>query len=219
MQVYGNTPLILIGHPDYQDPVWPITLDYIYPYWPNVSFGIPNDDETLINFHLYPIYPTKKPTGDVVVEITPELVDGKYEQRWSSRDFTEEERVADLARRKADILNQLDFTLMQTYGQGYLKNIAGKDENFSLTAENQMLMMSTYLLAKEEAADSERLFRMRTTENTIVHFTSAEMVDFGKGVSEYVQTILGKLWDLMEQTNAAQKHEDLPEVPPFLSAS
>lgn len=67
---------------------------------PNVSFPKDIPDSTLAEFGVFPLAETVPPSGDVVEEVTPALIDGVWEQAWEVRDFTPEEVEQNSANRR-----------------------------------------------------------------------------------------------------------------------
>lgn len=63
--------------------------------FPQVSFSSPPDLRLLEKLGFRPIHSTSKPIGDVVIELPPKLIEGKWYQQWKVRDYTDEE-LADL---------------------------------------------------------------------------------------------------------------------------
>jgi len=102
---------------------YPLTLRQVRQAVPNVSLPKKPDEATLNALGYATIQPTELPTGDVVTEGKPELVEGVWRQTWSVRDFTQEEleqqrqasipqsitpRQARLALLQAGLLSQVD---------------------------------------------------------------------------------------------------------------
>ena len=71
---------------------------------PNVSFPKEIPESTLAEFGVFPITETVAPSGDVVEEATPALIDGVWVQQWTSRDYTTEEIVQNLMDRRASMI-------------------------------------------------------------------------------------------------------------------
>ncbi|WP_417733913.1 hypothetical protein [Roseovarius sp.] len=61
---------------------------------PHTMFPRELDSETLAFLGYALVAPTARPSGDVVTEAAPELIDGQWRQVWSVRDYTPEERAA-----------------------------------------------------------------------------------------------------------------------------
>lgn len=81
---------------------YPCTLMDVRLANPNSSFAdIPSDDD-LSALGFARVLPTEKPSGDVVTEEAPAIVDGKWQQSWSVREFTPEEKAAHDAQLRAD---------------------------------------------------------------------------------------------------------------------
>lgn len=212
MLVTGLTPLVVVNHPDYDGPQWPTNLYEINKYFPNVSFGIPQEEENLVDFNIFPIHPGTPPIDDVVTKVTPALIDGKWVQQYEHRPFDENELADNLEAARSSALYQLDFVLSNTYDRGFEHEVDSQPHVFSLTSDNRQLITGLYILANDET-DLTRKFKLRTMANAAVIFTVDELKTFAKAVIEYVTAVLEKLWDIMEQITEAVKIEDLPEIP------
>lgn len=218
MQVTGSTPLIVVDHPDYDGPQWPTNLYEINKYFPNVSFGIPQDEENLVPFNVFPIDPGTPPVGDVVTKVTPVLVDGRWVQQYEVRSFNEQELADNLEAGRQNALYQLDSVLGNTYERGFSNAHGESTDIFSMSSDNRQLITGMYLLADTET-DADRKFKLRTVSNQTVEYSVDEMKALGKAVMEYVTAVLEKLWDYMDQITSATKIEDLPEVPDYIDLS
>ncbi|MEL7966394.1 hypothetical protein AAG587_08455 [Vreelandella neptunia] len=102
---------------------YPYTLRMLKNDHPNVSLPNNPDDATLAALRAARVQTVPRPTGDVVTEGQPELVDGIWQQAWEVRKFTPEEieqqrlasipgsispRQARLALLHANLLSQVD---------------------------------------------------------------------------------------------------------------
>jgi hypothetical protein len=81
---------------------YPLTLRQIHQAVPNVSLPKEPDEATLSVLGFAAVQPTERPSGDVVTEGHPELVEGTWRQTWVVRDFTPEELVGRLKRSRED---------------------------------------------------------------------------------------------------------------------
>jgi hypothetical protein len=215
MQVTGSTPLIIVDLSEDQPLIWPTNLYEINKYFPNVSFGIPQDEENLVPFNIFPIDPGTPPTGDVVTKITPVLTEGRWVQQYEVRDFNEQELADNLEAARNSALWQLDSVLGNTYDRGFNSPHGEGTDVFSMSSDNRQLITGLYLLASVEQ-DAERKFKLRTVANVTVEYSVDEMKALGKAVMEYVTAVLEKLWAYMDQITSATKIEDLPQVPDYI---
>lgn len=215
MLVTGSTQLIIVDHPDYTEPQWPVTIYDLPRYFPNVMFGTQQEEEALAPFGIFPIDPGSRPEADVVTLITPILVEGKWVQQYESRPFNEDELARNLESARMNALNMLDNVLDNTYGRGFTYTHNGNVENYSMTSDMRQLFTGMYLLAVQET-ELTRKFKLRTLDNKTVEYTVDEMKDIGKAVMEYVTAVLEELWAIMDQITTATKIEDIPNVPPYI---
>lgn len=63
----------------------------LYAQNPTVSFPEEMPEEMAIKFGFHVVNETPKPSGQVVTEGFPQIVDGKYVRAWNVRDFNDEE--------------------------------------------------------------------------------------------------------------------------------
>ncbi|MEL7893525.1 hypothetical protein [Vreelandella neptunia] len=70
---------------------YPLTLRQVRRLLPNVALPENPDEATLNALGFATVQPVERPTGDVVTEGQPELVDGTWQQTWNVREFTPEE--------------------------------------------------------------------------------------------------------------------------------
>lgn len=218
MLVTDSTPLIIVNHPDYPEPQWPVTIYDLQRYFPNVMFGTQQEEEALAPFGIFPIDPGTRPVADVVTPITPILIEGKWVQQYESRPFNEDELASNLESARGNALYMLDSVLSNTYNRGFTYTHNGNVEKYSMTSDMRQLLTGMYLLASEET-DSTRKFKLRTLDNTTVEYTVDEMKAVGKAVMEYVAAVLEELWAIMDQITSATKIEDIPTVPEYIELS
>lgn len=83
------------------------SIDQIRRTNPNISLPRNPSDETLAALGYARIHPTPRPSGDVVTQGQPEQRDGKWYQTWQVRDFTKEEKAAQLeAKRRGMVVSK-----------------------------------------------------------------------------------------------------------------
>ena len=90
---------------------------------PNVSFPKDISESTLAEFGVFPITETVAPSGDVVEEATPALIDGVWVQQWTSRDYTTEEIVQNLMDRRASMIVTPRQARLALLSAGHISNI------------------------------------------------------------------------------------------------
>lgn len=74
-----------------RDNLWPCTIATMRSEFPGVSFPQNPTIETCRKRGYELVHPTTAPTGDVVVEVEPVLIDGVWTQTWNASNFTEEQ--------------------------------------------------------------------------------------------------------------------------------
>lgn len=215
MLVDTSTPLIRPEGPNGME--WPVYLRDAMRAFPNVTFSLEQEEENLVPFGYYPLHPGTVPVADVVWQVTPNLIDGKWTRQYESRPYNEQEIADQLTSARADKLSAIDAVVLATYARGFTyEHTDGVTHVYSLTPENQQLLTAMHLLAKEET-DPERAFTLRTIDEVSVQYKAADVVAFTKAVAEYVVQVLTQVWTLRDQAVAATVITDLPDVPPYIT--
>lgn len=225
MSINGSTRLIKVEPVDpttdatnpVEEGTYPCYLSDARREYPNITFSDEyKEDDALLPQGYLPVYPTEAPKGDIVERGRPELrEDGKYYETWSARDYTEQELADNLAVAQKNALYLIDQCREQTYAQGF-KDVVGEGDDavtnvYSLTQDNQQLLVAVRLLANESAED--RIFKLRTVDNRPVSMNTAELKRVTTAILEHCLAILEMLGDLADQVLAATKIEDVPAIP------
>lgn len=201
MIVTQSTPLIRPYGPKGME--WPVYLADARRAFPNVSFSLEQDESQLEPFGYFPLHLGVSPVGDVVTQIEPKLIDGKWTRQYEARDYTEEELATRLRQAKDTALAELDRQLQAGYDEGFLYELdADTLHHFSLTRDNQQLMTGLHILAVQEG-NADRVFRLRTIDNTTVTYTGAQLVAMTTAMMEHVYSELSTLWTTMDAITAA----------------
>ena len=80
--------------------IYPFSPDSVRRANPQVSFPSELSDEILAEYGVFPVRDTIKPSGEVVTQGQPELVNGEWRQTWTVTDFSAEQRKAMIAARR-----------------------------------------------------------------------------------------------------------------------
>jgi hypothetical protein len=81
--------------------------------FPNTSMPELLSDEIFAQFGIVPVIQTSPPSGYVVVEFPPILIDGNWTQQWTTREPTEDEtlaKAADVRAQRNALLTGSDWT-------------------------------------------------------------------------------------------------------------
>jgi hypothetical protein len=184
---------------------------------PERQLSLEQEEENLVPFGYYPLHQGVVPQGDVVWQVTPQLIDGKWTRQYESRAYNDQEIADMLATARTEKLTAIDSLLYATYARGFsYEHPDGATHVYSLTPDNQQLLTALHLLAKEET-DPERLFPLRTVEENTVQYNAAEVITFTKALMEYIVQVLAKLWTIRDQAVAATTLAELPDVPEYIT--
>lgn len=89
--------------------IYPYNINLLYSEYPNTSFpnNIQTDYESLKDFGVYKVNETQRPVYDTLlekcVELTPDLIDDNWNQKWSVESLSTEERQVLFDSRAAEV--------------------------------------------------------------------------------------------------------------------
>ena len=159
------------------------------------------------------IRPTDKPAGDVVEEEVPVLAeDGYYDQVWSAREYTEQERLANFETRRQDALNTILAMRADAESKGAPVRIDSKVYHFSLSDSSRIDYQDMARRAQNNINDN-RDVEMRTYDNVGTRFilTSESALALADAILEQYAAIWNAAAELRDQVNAATT--ELPVLP------
>lgn len=99
---------------------YPYSIDLLKRENSNVSFSsnIEVDFDTLASFSVFRVFPTAKPSFDIstqkVVEISPVLVNDRWEQAWEVQELSEAERLVVFESKAAEVRALRQRLLMES---------------------------------------------------------------------------------------------------------
>lgn len=208
--INGSTQLIKIETGEY-----PVYLSKVRRDNPNVSLPIEPSEELMLNLGYAVVTQVTRPEGDVVVEGTPQLIEGVYTQSWNVRSFTEEELVQQLDQKK----QQLNRSVMQMRDkeleEGF-EHITDSGAVFGVQTRLEDRLNMLYLNMNAErlvAAGDSTLQEFRSTENITHLLTPNEMVAMTTEALGFYKRILGASWVLKDLIDAAKTVAELPILP------
>lgn len=212
--INGSTQLIKIETGEY-----PVYLSKVRRDNPNVSLPIEPSEELMLNLGYAVVVQVTRPEGDVVIEGTPQLVEGVYTQQWDVRSFTEEELTQQLDQKK----QQLNRSVMQMRDkeleEGF-EHITDGGAVFGVQTRLEDRLNMLYLNMSAErmvAAGDTTPQEFRSTENITHLLTPAEMVAMTTEALGFYKRILDASWVLKDLIDAAQSISELPTLPEKLA--
>lgn len=213
--INGSTQLIKIETGEY-----PVYISKVRRDNANVSLPIEPSEELLLSLGYAVVNPVARPEGDVVLEGTPQLVDGKYVQVWDVRSFSEEEIAQQLEKKKHDLNRNVMEMRDKELDQGF-EHITASGEVFGVQTRLEDRVNMLYLNMNAEkmvATGDETLQEFRSTENITYMLTPSEMVAMTNEALGFYKRILGASWVLKDLISAAKTIAELPVLPAKLAA-
>jgi hypothetical protein len=95
---------------------YPYSIEQLKINNPHASFPSEIPDDVLAEYHTYPVLSTHQPEVDyteVVVELEPELINGIWYQKWTTRPVTEEELAGYFSAKKQALIHRIQQRLDQ----------------------------------------------------------------------------------------------------------
>lgn len=200
---------------------YPVTLSRVRADYPNTSFAAEPSEELINAMGYLVVESTPMPAGDVVTEGEPELVEGKYRQTWTVRDYTPEEEVEELALRKPILTAEIENLRIQTLEAGFLFDFGGEygELNVQCRAQDRINLIASRIDADAYVAAGQgtQLLPFRTFENIIVQIPATELVAMTNAALSYIRAVYYAGWVLKDQVDAATTLEALPTIPETLT--
>lgn len=155
----------------------------------NVSFPevITDVMAKMVGFEV--VEPTETPTGDVVSEGAPVLVNGKYQQSWNVRPFNTQELGA-----------QLDQQREQAISAGVPYTFSnGVEDHVQITDRDMTILTMIQVRARANVDDPAYRQIFRSLENNIYQLTAQEVIDMTEFVFDCIQTVYTESWNSKDQ--------------------
>lgn len=205
--VYDYTPLVR-----FSDGLYPVYFPFVRRENYNVSFPIPFRDTLLAEFGFGPVFPTAKPAGDIIEEGLPEKrEDGKYYQTWIARDYTEEEKAANLQTAKDFLLNNAANMAAMDLGMGIDYQYKGENYLVSVGQDQMTLLLAMKSVAKD--APEDEIFTYSFQGQQTVDMTRDEFLVMLKSVFQVIYTTNKNFWKFRATVVDVESIADLPELP------
>lgn len=195
---------------------YPLNFYQIAQRLKNVSFS-PNPDVTELTDIGYAVVTlTDRPTGDVVTEGAPELVEGVWQQTWVVRPYTDTENATRLATLKAGYLTRADAVREADIGYGMRFEFTdGGDGGVQLRPADRTNHFGLRMEADAyiAAGAGDELIEFRTLENTTRVCHATEIVTLTNAALQHVKTVYAASWAYKDSVTAATVYADVPAVP------
>lgn len=207
MLIYDWMPIIRVS-----DEKYPMYMPEVRASTTQTSFPIPIRDYILEPFGFMPVYSSDIPSGDVVTEGKPELKeDGKWYMTWDVRDFTPEEKAANLAKEKDYLISQGLSLLNYDLSTGISYVYAGKTYSVDVMQEKLTILLCIKSLAKDAPEDTN--YQYSFMDGTLLSFTREEFLTMWNSVMSSVYELNKTYWAFREVVKQAVDVESLPALP------
>ncbi len=180
---------------------------------PNVSFGYPVKEISLVNFGYAPVYEVDKPNVEMVVtKGFPELrEDGNWYQTWDTRPYTQEEYQERISYLRQILKDNATSVLELDKESGVLYEINGSNHLISLK-DNEL---TNLLIVKRHAGTLPTTDEVSYffADNSFVKFTSEEMDTMAQFAIKSSFDLLQNYYEFLASVYATTVIEELPTLP------
>lgn len=161
-----------------RDNLWPCTIATMRSEFPGTSFPLNPTVQTCRAKGYEVVHPTPAPTGDVVVELAPTLIDGVWTQTWSASDFTEEQIAQMVEERKERLIRAVKAQGERNLNKGMEYNFGDVVEHIQIRDADRVNLIGLRIKAEQAIAAGapETKWMFRTFENNMHQLDSTEMV-------------------------------------------
>lgn len=221
MDIISSTPMVKVK--DGAVVAWPKYMADLRddPDVGNVSFSVATDEQWLVPFGYYPIYPVDRPAGDVVEETTPvfDEKEGHWMQTWTVRAFNDGEntqRLADAKQAAKDAAqSQYDTEMELGYPFNYKASASAPVVVLHIQAgnEDRTNLRAAQILSQVAGGNTTGKVRIKSTEGTYVNLPYSKASGFINSLYNANQDSNNALWDFQDAVDAATTIAAIPEVP------
>lgn len=213
-RVTQNTLLIQVDTEEY-----PLTLDMVRNRMGNISFSAepPLADIEAMGYAEV-VTVGGIPTGDVVTEGKPALVNGVWQRTWNVRDYSESETNEQLTAAKTSAVAAVMTLRHQDLEVGFLYVTPGVIPfHVQLRVEDRINLLTLNLQGQAYVAqESTATVPFRGYENFTVQLTGWQLVEMTNQALVAMSQVYQLSWDLKDQIEAATTMAELPELPETL---
>lgn len=180
----------------------------------NTIFPSKLTDEMLAEYGYANFYDAEPPKYDSevyrLIELEPQLVDGKWTRRWKLEEIvrTEEEEKAYLDKHKRIKLNELESSFLTAEKSGVVKSSLG----FDIDATERSNRDINGLIDVLESSDEVKSTMFCAADNSFHEVTLDNLKTMQLEVIGYGQQLYQTKWELRTQIMAAETKEELDAI-------
>lgn len=196
---------------------YPVYLTQVRQENPNTSFGAEPDEDQMLALGYAVVLQVDKPAGDVVTEGPPEGIDGEYIQNWIVREFTPEEKAANLQVERDKRISAVEKLFVETLDKGTPYTWpSGATESIQLRDGDRANLTAIGARADRQISrgvTEDPWLIFITYENNTQSLTPEQARDMTDFAYEAYLTLLNQRRALKTEMENATTMEDLPAVP------
>lgn len=204
--VYDYTTMINIETKEY-----PLTFYQVRLRFNNTSFPVPCRDYLIEPFGYAPVVPVDMPVVDgYVSEGTPEQrEDGRWYQKWDVREYTQEEYVAELDRRKLNALENQRFIFENDLSKGISFTFEDKSYKSKVRSFDIGYLLSVKDIAQRK---SDEVFTIPTVDEVLTALSSEQAITIANAILDSNHSFTKVYWDQVQDIMEAETLQDIPEM-------
>lgn len=195
---------------------YPVTFDMIRELKKaSVSFGPSTQIEDVQGLGYEPVVDTIIPTGDIVTEGAPELVDGVWNRTWNVRSYAEAELATALQEAKDVLSTKIDEVRENDLAYGMRFNFAdGTTGGIQMRPKDRTNLIGIRLEAYAYIQNSlpDTTIEFRSLENVTRELKATEVVALTDACTEYTKQIYAASWALKDTIAATTLISQLPAL-------
>jgi hypothetical protein len=197
------------------DNQYPVTIAQMRQENPQCLFGESIEEEDALTLGYAVVHQVARPMADVVTELAPQEQDGRWQQVWLGRSFTDKEVADRVMDQKVLFITDLEARRDAELAVGFPYTHQGQEVHIQLR-----LVDRVNLIALKGEADyyvqqgmADQPMEFRPFENVSLRMTATEMVAMANAALSSMKGLYAKVWGLKDQVTEATTPADFPEIP------
>lgn len=196
---------------------YPLTFDMIRDQLKNtVSFNLSPPLEDVNGFGFEIVIDTPIPTGDIVTEAPPALIDGVWQRAWLSRSYAEDEIAQQLQAAKDHLNTQITLLREKDLAYGLVYTFAdGTTGGVQMRPADRTNLIGIRLEAYSyiEANVTDVTIDFRSLENVTRQLSPQEVVALTNAATVHTKQIYAVSWSFKDKVTDATTVAELPVIP------
>jgi hypothetical protein len=191
-----------------------VSLKAIRSAYPNKSLPRNPSDETLAALGYARVQRVPRPAGDVVTQGQLEQGEnGKWQQTWTVREFTQDEKDVQLERAKEQKLDELDANRDTAFAAGMPYTLGGESGVVQTRPQDQINLMGLASKAQRQmAAGDDTVMPFRGLSNETRTLTPTETDAMAMAALAHIEGIYRRSWARKDAVVAAESLEGVAAI-------